>query len=70
MKQQHVQQTCRTVVSRRCSRQVRAAAAEEENSSAVVTDVKKIGVIPFVKDEETFQDVMAFAGPAPEVSTL
>ena len=29
--------------------------------------MKKLGVIPFEMDNETFQDVMAFAGPAPEV---
>ena len=33
-----------------------------------MVDVQKIGVIPFSKDEETLVEVMAFAGPAPEVN--
>jgi len=46
---------------------VRAADDESSSDSALVLDVKKIGVIPFTKDLESFMDVMAFTGPAPEV---
>ena len=48
------------------SRRLRVRAASESNEASKV-DVKKLGVIPFEMDNETFQDVMAFAGPAPEV---
>ena len=51
------------------SSRLRVRAAEESNNASKV-DVKKLGVIPFEMDDETFQDVMAFAGPAPEVRVL
>ena len=44
-------------------------AADESNEASKV-DVKKLGIIPFETDNETFQDVMAFAGTAPEVRVL
>ena len=46
----------------------RISAAEDSRKGADVVDVQKIGVIPFSKDEETLVEVMAFAGPAPEVT--
>ena len=48
------------------SSRLRVRAASESNEASKV-DVNKLGVIPFEMDNETFQDVMAFAGPAPEV---
>ncbi|KAK9902714.1 hypothetical protein WJX75_003581 [Coccomyxa subellipsoidea] len=53
--------------SRVSRRHIRAAPGEGSNNAAPVLDTKKIGVIPFTQDTESFQQVMAFDGPAPEV---
>lgn len=42
-----------------------AAAVDEKDKTGI--DPEKVGVIPFIKDEETIQDVMAFTGTGPEV---
>lgn len=51
---------------------IRAAAEGDSSSSskprAPTLSSKDIGPIEFPIDNETFQDVMAFKGPAPEVS--
>lgn len=44
-----------------------ARGANEGISAQQTVDVQKIGIIPFMTDNETTQEVMAFAGPAPEV---
>lgn len=41
--------------------------AADEGKNELRVDVKKLGTIPFEKDNETLQDTMAFTGPAPEV---
>ena len=55
---------------RGCKKQTlwRTRAAEDSGKGTDVVDVQKIGTIPFSRDEETMVDVMAFAGPAPEVN--
>ena len=35
-----------------------------------VISSKQIGTIPFLEDNESFQDLLAFTGPAPEARTL
>ena len=54
---------------RGCRKQTlwRRCATEDTSKGTDVVDVQKIGTIPFSRDEETLVDVMAFAGPAPEV---
>ena len=49
---------------RRCTWMVRA---EGNSKTGLTLDVKKLGVVPFDDDCETFMDAMAFTGPAPEV---
>lgn len=48
---------------RRATLQV-AAAVDEKDKTGI--DPEKVGVIPFIKDEETIQDVMAFTGTGSE----
>ncbi|BDA51398.1 probable low molecular mass early light-inducible protein HV60, chloroplastic [Coccomyxa sp. Obi] len=48
------------------TRHITAAAADGESDSSKIVDVRKIGSIPFTQDNESFQQVMAFDGPAPE----
>lgn len=49
------------------TRHFTAAAAEGQSDASKNVDVRKIGSIPFTQDNESFQQVMAFDGPAPEV---
>lgn len=44
-----------------------SAAAEAEQEDKTGIDPAKVGIIPFLKDDESFQDVMAFTGTGPEV---
>ncbi len=44
------------------------AASESNNSVPTAATTGRIGTITLTEDKETIQDVMAFTGPAPEVS--
>ena len=59
-----VQRLCR----RERSSYLKVRAADNSKSEDVL-DVKKLGIIPFDEDHETFADVMGFTGPAPEVGS-
>ena len=66
----HVRSQAYMRCSARQSRSAVKCAASENNSKApTAAQTGKIGRITLTKDTESIQDVMAFTGPAPEVST-
>lgn len=57
---------------KRNTRQAFRCAAAQDGNQANITPVTtgNIGPLKLVNDRETFLDVMAFTGPAPEVASL